>query len=781
MAARDPLVDGNEIQFDLIDRAERGDPMLPMAAAANRTMEPVDQFLAEQGAFGAGPQLVTDQMGQRVMAIQSLGDQLANMRMDAVDARWPVDEETLLNFSFKNGHHYVEVDRARRGVVALPAPRGLVRRKVAKFEPWFRAHHGQLSEAEPQAGIVPLTRSQDDRDAAAFAERLRTWLQPRIYGFQKRSQNTMWMLLAGTATYYMGTTWEPDPLYEQATGFKHRPDLESEILSPMQCWCDNRSSCIDDMRWFGRDIYLPEAEARAAYLKPEQQNSLITEAEAVDPEQRGFWTLRNIQNLLGREDPWGRITGSGTPSNRLTMEEQEVVICEFWGRKGIAMQGAFFDGLEGVPGLTVEVLEGAESGRTPLVRFPNGLRVRFSPDGYVLEIRDNHTPMGELPFREFKLTQSAGYWATAWATPLRWINQAFDWVISLREEHLLRTAHPAFLDPKEARVSRRATSSGTTLRIRYRANRFNAKPEWANPPSMPSDIVQFLEYLNQLWMEISGRHEVSQGTLPARLSGVAVSLLQEADAAQFGFAGNELEDGYRSILRMALLNIKAFFPENDPRLVKLAGDAPYKLQAFMAADLDDDLDIQVQKGSGVPKSASVVKQTALELFQAGALIDPITKLPDTRKLMEVFEFGSTDSLYGEDELDRQNARDEEEAILNLNPLLAQALLEQFVLTGVLPEPFTVSPYDNHVVHEMSHRMKLKEIESDPRVHPLCRKLLELHWTLTVQGALPVLIQTTPEIAAAFLPNPMAGGQGGGEDGADSESDSDSDDTNDEAA
>lgn len=767
MASRDPFVDGNLMAFDSILAQENDADAALNAMMGADGMELVDQDMAAAGVYGQQTQQATT-AARAIMALTSLGDLLSELRRDSVDARWAQDENTLLNFAFKNGHHYVEVDRARRGVVALPAPRNHVRRKVAKFEPWYRAQHGQLSAQAPMAGIKPKTRQQEDRDAASFAEELKEWMEPRIFGFQQRSQNTMWMMLGGTSTAYVGPVWEPDQEYELMTGIPHKPDLEITFHSPMEIWTDNTQSCVKDLRWIGRDLFVPEPEARAMYLDREQQDHLTTESEVADPNEHGFWTLRVLQNMLGREDPWGRYTSRQRLHHM--MEEEDVIISEFWGRRNLVLQGAFLDGLEQLDEeVTVEVLDDGSDGRAPLVRFPNGVRIRFTPEGHILEIIDNYIPKGNLPFREFKLSQSAGFWTMAWATPLREINQTFDWVISLREEHLLRTANPIFLEPKDARVKRRQTASGTTVRVRYKANRFNVKPEWANPPTMPADIVQFLAMLNELWMEIGGRREVSQGALPARLSGVAVSLLQEADAAQLGFAGNELEDGYKDILTMALRCIQEFFPEEDPRLLQLAGNAPFKLQAFMAADLEDGLDITVAKGTGVPRSATVVKQTAMELFQAGALLDE-RGLPDYRRLMRIFEFGSDDELYAEDEMDRQNAMDEEEAILGIDPVLAAMLLEQAMTTGILPAPFEVSAYDNHVVHERSHRQRLKKIEGDQRIHPLNKKLLEFHWTLTVQGALPVLIQTDPTIAAAFMPQPAPeeGEEGGEDEGGDEE-------------
>jgi len=765
----DSLVDGQLRQFDEMMQSETGaGPMQAIEALGTGEMEPVDQFLASSGALGEDTKAGMSAAGA-AMALTALGDLLSNIRTDALDERWAQDENTLLNFAFKNGHHYVEADKGRRGIVATPLPRNHVRRKIHKFEPWYRAQHGALSALQPTASVNPATKQQTDRDSSKFANEVYEWMAPQAYSFPQRSQATMWMILGGVCTAYVDVEWEPDPVYQELTGFQHKPNLVFEYLSPMEMWTNNRASSVRDMQWIGRDRFLSLAQAREQYMNIEQQQQMVRESEATDPQEHGFWTLRQVQSLLGREDPWGQGNANDSGSNRAA-EEEEVIFCEFWGKRGFVLTAAFLEGLADVENsnLTLEVLQDSSETGEALVRFPNGLRVVFSPEGFIFEMADNHTPGGELPFREMKLSQSAGYWSPAWATPLRELNQMFDWVFSMREEVLLRTASPTFLEPKEARISRRVTASGTTMRVRYQANRFGAKPEWANPPTLAADTIEFIRELNELWMEIGGRREVSQGALPARLSGVAVSLLQEADAAQLGFGGNELEEAYSDIVKKGLLLVQRYFPEEDPRLEQLAGDAPYRMNAFMQADIQEDLDLQVVKGSGMPRSASAVKQQALELFQAGALIDPVTRMPDVRRLLKVFDLGTDDELYGEEELDRQNAMEEEDLILSLDDETAAILLQEAVTTGVLMEPFGVSSYDNHVVHERSHRMRLKKIEGDQRISPIAKKLLEIHWTIQLQGALPILAITDPVVAGPFLQAMQGGEEEGSEEGGSEE-------------
>jgi len=753
MASRDPFAANPDA---LLDELARGGPAVGQedVLRAAQSGDELERFLLEQGFFGEIENIPVDP----IVTMRALGTILSEMREDAIEERWPQDSNTLLNFAFKNGHHFIEADRSKRAVVPLPAPKGLVRRKVAKFEPWFRAQHGRLAGGQPQSQIVPKTNQIEDKDAADYAEELIEWLTPFAWSHENKSEVAMWGLLGGLAIVHPGITWVLDPEYEQATGFPHRPDLEFIVLSPMECWTDNDTPQIKNKTWFGRDIILTEADAKAKFQLVEDQEKLTLETDRDPHSERGYHTLKQVRRFLYREDPWSTPSTPNVPARHHGQED--VIVAEFWGDPGLVLQGRFLEGLGEFPELTTEVLHDGSDGRPALVRFPEGLRVQFTPEGHVLDIVNNF--YGFLPFREFKFSQSAGFWSPAWATPLRELNQAIDWAYSLREQHLMRTAIPPFLEPKEAKINRRFTSSGISQRIKYSANRFGAKPEWANPPNMPVDTIQFIQELERLFQDIGALHEVSQGRLPAQLSGVAVSLLQEQDLQQLGFPGEELESGYRDIMRMGMLNIQQFWPENDPRLIQLAGNALYKLSSFMQSDLNSSLDIQIQKGSAIPRSAAAIKAETRELWELGALIDEFGR-PDFKRLLSVYEHGSEDALYEEEELDEANAREEEDAILQLDPLLAEQVLVQALEVGQLPPPLGLSSFDNHLIHERSHRKRLKRIENDPRIAPANQALLEFHWTLTVQAALPILIQTDPDVALPFLgPEAAQEDEGGGE-------------------
>jgi len=737
---------------DALRLAEEGDPLeLDLMRSG---------FYGEQLAANVADMLTPE--SQHRLALDALGDLIIRMREAAIERRWGTDEQTLLNFAFRNGHHYVEVDPARRAVVPMPAPRDAVRRKINKFEPWYRAQHSKLSAARPQHHIRPKKGQQrTSRDASRFAEELAEWVANDTYSLHNRAELAMWLLLSGNAVWHCYVDWVPgmggvDPETGEPLAM---PVLRREVLGPQSCWCDDRVPRIKDMRWFGVDRFMPVAEARARY--PEHAREIVPETMPESPgvDDRGLGVLRRVQRLTAREDPWhtGEVRSSSTSSTFLVDEEEETILLEFWARAGAVFQARFLDRLDPSV-IPFEVIPQQEGGDTdPVVRFPQGLRVVLTTRGKVLEIGPNI--YGELPFREVRVTKSPGFWSYAPATPLREINQAINWAWSLREMHLLKTANAPLLEPVQARVRRRGLLAAMQ-RVRYRANRFGAKPEVLDPPPLPTDTVQFMDALERVWQDIAAMHEVSQGKLPAKdISGIAISLLQEQDIAQLGFTGEELEESYVDILRMQLVYIQRFFPADDPRLLQLAGDAPYMLNAFMLANLEDGLDIQVVRGSSIPRSPAAVEAKAKEAWQLGFLVDEFGR-PDYRRMQEIFGFGTADDLYAEDELDTQNARSEEDAILALPPPQAALIIALFQQTGQLPPFIQPQPEDDQLIHERSHRRRLKEIRNDPRVHPANTMLLRIHWQIHLLAAAPLLMQMEPGVMVGAMAG--AGGGTGGE-------------------
>src|SRR5690606_25798926 len=185
MATRADAIPGFDIlnddlaSADLMRIAQENGVDIEDALRLAREGDVLELELLRSGFYGDTevPPEVVDQG----LALRNLGDLLIRLREAAVERRWGVDEQTLLNFAFNAGHHYIEVDRARRVVVPIPAPRGAVRRKVQKFAPWYRTQHSKRSGGDPQYHVEATTRQQEDKGPAEMAGRIAGWLAEALH------------------------------------------------------------------------------------------------------------------------------------------------------------------------------------------------------------------------------------------------------------------------------------------------------------------------------------------------------------------------------------------------------------------------------------------------------------------------------------------------------------------------------------------------------------------------------------------------------------------------
>lgn len=750
-----PLITIDELDMGLAE----SDALAELAQAGMDVspQQPADEMAVDEFIQGGGDEPQQDAIvAAPDRALRVLGDYLVELRQYGIDERWGLDENTMMNIAFRHGHQFVEVDRSRRAVVEIPAPQDTVRRSINRFEPWYRTQHSKLSSGVPDYHLRPKNRQLTDRDAARYADELAEWIIPMAFGPQMRSECAMWKLLAGNVVLYAGLEWVPDEMYAQQTGLNSRPDLVFEAFPPHMVWGDLRAESIERSRYLGIDRPITVSEARAMF--PESAHLILP--EGVSPERMLAMRNRGAAGMLAPDDPFG-LDGNVTPGpeSRGLESEDDTIICEFWGRPGIVLQASMLDQLPGdrIPFEVIETHAGASL--DPLVRFPMGLFVAFTTQGDVLAAAPN--PFEFLPFRVMKFSQSPGLFGPAPATPLRPVQQAINWVESLRESGIELTGAPKILQPIESRMRRRGFIAGAVQYVKYRANRFGAKPEYMNPPNLPADLVQFENRLDLVWQDLAGTHDSYQGKLPSGdMSGVAISLLQEQDLSQLGYAGSDEEDGFIEILQMSFRHVQQFFPSNDPRLINIAGDAPYLLRAFLGAQIKEGLDVQVVRGSSIPRSPAAVESKAKEAWTMGALVDRYGR-PDARRLQEVLGFGTADELFAEEELDIQNARAEEDFFLSLAPEEA-ALLLMAATAGQIHPLLIPKPEDDGMVHEYQHRMRLKLLRQDPRATPFHVELVRMHWGFHVQIIAPLLQQTDPGALLGAAGTPQQGMLGPGQ-------------------
>lgn len=613
--------------------------------------------------------------------------------------RWAVDRNTYLNAAFDLDAQWVLYDPARREVRPVPAPRNSIRRTMNLMKPYNRTMESRLTRGSPNYQPVPVGDPPNEDELVELGLDLVGWAEYQVDIEYVRQQMAFWLQRSGN--YVLFNLWDEDtPI--------------TDVHAPHECFywpltAVRETNCV----LFGREVRISRAEALARYGDigdqiPETstdtyQGNLTRQLRDFAPGQHGWLKDEEVDGTFGIGQT----------------DADEAVLLEAYIRPGGALM---------MPGLQ----EGTES----VLVFKQGAYLVTTLSGYVLEFEKTNpysTPRHPLPVVVGRHSQGPGFYAPAPCTPLRPIQMAINWAYSLYEMHMELAGKPVMLWPRQARAAWRRLQDVTTRVLRFSAGSKGEKPEYMDPPRFPDRLPELLNFLVQVWQDVSGVHEVSRGQLPAaNLSGVAIQLLQDQDDTQVHFAIRDIEMALARTMEQHIGNAQRF--TDGEQLLQVFG-TERQVRMFQGTQLGAGLIMKVAPGSAIPKSPAALEAKARELWEAGAMIDQYG-LPDHRRLLEVSGVANEDSLYFEEYQDKANARTEHEIILALTPDVALMALQYFQATGQLPEDFAPKFYDDHIIHEREHRLELKQLRekamlASAPVNPLALQVLELHWQLTV--------------------------------------------------
>ncbi len=223
------------------------------------------------------------------------------------------------------------------------------------------------------------------------------------------------------------------------------------------------------------------------------------------------------------------------------------------------------------------------------------------------------------------------------------------------------------------------------------------------PPYVTEEISRLLEDM----ADISGQHEVSNGSTPPGVTAAtAISFLQEQDETLIAANYSSIEEGIEKVASQTLIYVKMFWDEE--RTVKIVGlDGSFDVQTFKAADLHDNTDIRIEAGSALPTSRAAKQAFLLDLMKMG-FIPP-------EKGLEMMEIGGINRIYEEVQIDRRQAQRENLRMRVVTPEDMQMHMEAWmqenpeltkdVDSGLKLQPPPIIPvntWDNHEIHIEVH-------------------------------------------------------------------------------
>jgi hypothetical protein len=167
---------------------------------------------------------------------------------------------------------------------------------------------------------------------------------------------------------------------------------------------------------------------------------------------------------------------------------------------------------------------------------------------------------------------------------------------------------------------------------------------------LPSYVLEEQDRIKSDMDDISGQHEVSQGSTPPGVTAAtAISYLQEQDDTKLSYTYDSIEEGLEKVAHMTLNYVQQYWDE--PRQVKIAGvDGSFDVKAFRGSDLRNNTDIRMEAGSALPTSKAAKQAFIMDLMKMG-FIDP-------QKGLEVMEIGGINKIYENIQADIKQAQRE---------------------------------------------------------------------------------------------------------------------------
>lgn len=518
----------------------------------------------------------------------------------------------------------------------------------------------KLTQNRPTAIVLPATMDSDDRDKARVCQRLLDYvweeneLQPKLY------EAVLWAVLTGqgfwavywdnNAGNFVETRDAKGKMTTERTGF---PTVD--VVAPFDIGLDPMANDVADCEWGYRVRLVSKAWVKKQIGKKVEGADMGSFDPDLDPRQQRSSLLSDVQT--------GDVYG-----------DNYVPVWEFYDCVAKKLYWFTKDKILRVDDWPWPV---------PFIEFPF-VKNLGDVDGNVLT--------------------SGGVWGDTVISDLidlqRELNKTESQIIEIKN----LTAFPRLLASRSAAVRMAEVTDMPGSVIPWSGN--GPPPAQLPIGSIPSYVYQLPDRIIQRMFDISGVHEISQGTSPGSIqSGRGLAILAEMDATKFGPPARNIS---RAIRQWAIQTLKLWkaYGEYDQALKVIGGSGVLELDTFQNSDINS-FDVIIQEGSTMATNKSLRTDQILQMWQLGIEQDP-------RKIKKMLEFGDTDPLAGDFGLDRLKQRREIKQILN-------------------GEDVQPNPWDDNYAHADETEVYLKSTDFEKLDNDVIKERLVAHWQMHQQA------------------------------------------------
>lgn len=390
----------------------------------------------------------------------------------------------------------------------------------------------------------------------------------------------------------------------------------------------------------------------------------------------------------------------------------------------------------------------------PTPEYPEGIvmRVIGDKDPIILEIPDESLP-GPMPYKDiegnalfpFVMAQyehiGGRLYGRSAISPLIQKQDQLNQLDSLIQMIVQRMSSPAWVIPDGAGIENITGEPGLIIKWNPLGAASNAKPERLDGADVPSSLYQLrAQYLSDL-EALSGAFDIIKGQKPAGVEAFsALQLLVEQSQSRFKSMFNARGELFRDWAALSLELERQFGPQQRTWSV-VGPNRGYTFQYFENAQLQGSIQMQIEDGSAMPKTA-LGKRAAIEQASQMMLLDPSD--PDQRYGL-LSHFGLSDLV----------------PTLNVHVQAALQIQDSFEKWAKQPEgppPLAVKPWHDMQIHwgeriKWLNTDKMRELLASD---PMLEELINMHLS-------EIQFNMISAAAPAVGPDgqPVEGGQQGG--------------------
>lgn len=596
-----------------------------------------------------------------------------NSRLINTTKSQALERQWRLNIAFVAGLQYHVASRDGSLYFQRPAGSRYRAYDIRNFcRPYADRRAVAYSSFKPKFRVAPQREDPADYQSAELSELVLDHYWDKLGMDEVWHQLCYWVVVTGNG--YLQVLWDDEEgeFFTEGTQNFYEGDVRVEVVPPFQIDTDPLVSRWQDVRWLRKRTRRTLSWCRQKYPKT-GWNVKPLSGEYLQP-------YRIEDDLLGIVGPSGYHAGEDTKGRFAGCIVDEYWVCA-------------------------------------CPEFPSGRLLVMSGD-VVLSDGPNPTPGGKLPFIFFYDQMVPGRLHGQSILDCMIPSQRnYNRVVSRQNENITLFGNLKVLSPQAGGLLEGGFVTDAGEILEYGGI---TPPQFLVPPSMPSDLDNYLMRAQADLDQTTSEFAVARGQVQGRLSGRAIDLLVEQHMKQQIPTLQRFGRGLEQWARLLLTLVQA--RADDQRTIRIVGQKKFTIKLWKGADLKGGSDVSIVAESYMPKSRTLALSVLQALASGGFLSG---QNPEDRALaLELVQLNREDELLAAKTVHTKAARLE-------NSLLARGLYIRPAET-----------FENHDIHVERH-MEWMNSEEFRAMTPQEQSPTREHYQSHLDLAKPIVGVTLP--------------------------------------